>query len=136
MSGGTKGRRGGAITHGESMKRTKEWRAWCSMRKRCREKPHYVERGIKVCARWDSFAVFLEDIGRAPSEAHTLDRFPNPSGNYEPGNVRWATMLEQRHNRAPGAKVGRPWLGKKRNIPHKKNGGFAKKRLASDYMER
>lgn len=122
MSGGQKGRRGGAILHGEC--RSKEWRSWCSMRRRCREKPHYVKRGITVCARWESFAFFLEDVGRAPSEAHTLDRFPNPAGNYEPGNVRWATMLEQRHNRAPGAKVGRPWLGKKRDMKRGSDGRF------------
>jgi hypothetical protein len=125
--------------HGEIVGgvRSKEYQTWIGMRLRCKQKPHYVRRGIKVCDRWNlSFAAFLRDVGRAPSVEHTLDRYPNPNGNYEPGNVRWATMLEQRHNRAPGAKIARPWLGKKRNIPQRKDGRFSKKKKASDYMER
>jgi hypothetical protein len=117
MAGGTLGKRGGAIVHGEALgrQRSKEYRTWLSMRLRCRQKRHYIEHGVSVCERWrSSFAAFLADVGRAPSPEHTIDRWPNPAGNYEPGNVRWATMLEQRHNRRPGSRVGRPWLGKKR----------------------
>ena len=116
MAGGQPGKRGGAIFHGERIngKISKEYRAWTQMRRRCKKHPHYVSRGISVCEQWKQFSAFLVDVGRAPSPKHTLDRYPNPAGNYEPGNVRWATMLEQSHNRAPGAKVGRPWLGKKR----------------------
>jgi hypothetical protein len=131
MAGGTPGKRGGAILHGDHG--SKEWRAWAYMRKRCKDKPHYLAHGITVCARWrKSYAAFLSDVGRAPSAAHTLDRFPNPAGNYEPGNVRWATMLEQRHNRAPGAKVGRHWLGKKRNMARGTDGRFQRKGLRDD----
>lgn len=126
MAGGTKGQIGGAVSHGHAMNgRTREYRCWLSMRLRCRQKKHYIERGIKVCAEWDqSFDAFLAYIGPAPSSKHTIDRYPNPAGNYEPGNVRWATMLEQRHNRAPGAKVGRAWLGKKRNMKRGSDGRF------------
>lgn len=51
-------------------------------------------------AAWvDDFAQFLEDVGRCPSKSHSLDRFPDQNGNYEPGNIRWATSKEQCRNK-------------------------------------
>lgn len=130
MSGGQKGITGGATIHGEGggkgRPRSKEFRTWLSMRRRCKDKDHYVKHGITVCARWESsFPDFLADVGRAPSEKHTLDRFPNPLGNYEPGNVRWATMVEQRHNRRPH-QPSRHWKGKKRVVVRDEHGNFVK----------
>jgi hypothetical protein len=56
-------------------------------------------RGVVVCTAWRlSFATFLQDMGTAPSQEYSLDRYPNGAGNYEPGNVRWATPSEQQHN--------------------------------------
>lgn len=61
---------------------------------------YYGGRGIRVCERWvGSFDAFLEDVGPAPTSKHTIDRYPNPAGNYEPGNVRWATYVEQAQTR-------------------------------------
>jgi CENP-B N-terminal DNA-binding domain len=57
----------------------------------------YGGRGIVVCSRWrgtHGFANFLADVGVRP-HGKTLDRFPDRDGNYEPGNVRWATATEQ-----------------------------------------
>jgi hypothetical protein len=77
---------------------------WSNMRKRCYspsrdEYASYGGRGISICDRWrDSFADFLADVGERPSPQHSLDRIDN-DGNYEPGNVRWATKSEQLANR-------------------------------------
>jgi hypothetical protein len=57
----------------------------------------YGGRGIQFCFR--SFQEFYQHIGAKPTPAHSLDRWPNKNGNYEPGNVRWATIKEQLANR-------------------------------------
>lgn len=88
---------------------TPEWLAWKAMRERCRRKGHvqyedYGGRGIKVCARWNSFENFLTDMGKRPSDKHSLDRYPNNDGDYEPTNCRWATAKQQANNRRPKRK--------------------------------
>lgn len=45
-----------------------------------------------------SFEAFYAHIGDPPSPAHSIDRMNNSKG-YEPGNIRWATRLEQCNNR-------------------------------------
>jgi hypothetical protein len=60
---------------------------------------NYGGRGIRACPAWlESFEQFLADVGSRPSSAHSLDRINN-DGNYESGNVRWATKAEQAANR-------------------------------------
>ena len=79
------------------------WRSWHKMLERIRYpelNPHYV--GISICDRWEprqggSWENFLADMGERP-EGKSLDRI-KPDGNYEPGNCRWATPLEQSQNR-------------------------------------
>lgn len=83
----------------------KLYRCWKLMKSRCNNKnvPAYVRyggAGITVCKRWNnSFRNFREDVGLPPTMIHTLDRYPNNKGNYEPGNCRWATKSEQACNR-------------------------------------
>lgn len=85
------------------MSGTKTYAAWRGMHERCatnqkRVYPRYAGRGIQVCDRWASFDNFLADMGEAPPGL-SLDRIDN-DGNYEPGNCRWATLVEQCRNRS------------------------------------
>lgn len=88
-------------------------RAWSEMKRRCYNPTSpkyrlYGKRGVTVCRRWQTFRYFEQDIlaliGPKPSPDHSLDRYPLEDGNYEPGNVRWATRSQQGTNkRAYGA---------------------------------
>lgn len=97
----------GRLRHGGTSERahSPEYRSWINMRQRCRNPKnnryqYYGAIGVVVCDQWvDSFETFLTDMGPKPTPSHSIDRYPNPAGNYEPTNCRWATATEQRHNR-------------------------------------
>lgn len=88
-------------THG--MRYTTEYNSWQAMISRCTRKthqsyPYYGGRGISICKKWDSFENFIKDMGKKPTQQHTIDRIDNDK-NYTPNNCRWATKKQQAKNK-------------------------------------
>jgi len=53
---------------------------------------------LEIHPEWvESYSSFLAAVGRRPSVSYSLDRIENSEG-YVPGNVRWATRIEQANN--------------------------------------
>lgn len=95
----------GYKTHG--MSSTRIYNIWQHMKKRCNNPKisnykDYGGRGIKVFDEWNaSFESFYNYVSQLPhynEKGYSIDRINN-NGNYEPGNIRWATRQEQNSNK-------------------------------------
>ena len=109
-------------THGFSIGTASQkrfFKIYLSMIQRCTNpnNPDYKDyggRGIKVCDKWlESFENFIEDEWENYYKHElkygirdtSIDRWPDVNGNYEPENVRWATIEEQHRNMRTSAKT-------------------------------
>lgn len=65
----------------------------------------YGERGIKLHEDWKDPTVFVkwveDNLGEKPTPLHSINRIDN-DGNYEPGNVEWASPEVQARNKRTG----------------------------------
>jgi len=94
------------IFHKHGMSNHRLYNTWIGIRERCynpavRSYISYGARGIKMYEEWrDDVAAFVlwmeQNLGPCPS-GFSLDRIDNNRG-YVPGNLRWATALDQRRN--------------------------------------
>jgi hypothetical protein len=91
------------LTHGLTRNKTRpsEYTAFYNAKDRCINPQNnhyhlYGARGIQFC--FDSFEEFFAEVGKKPTPKHSLDRINN-NGNYEKGNIRWATIDQQVNNR-------------------------------------
>lgn len=94
--------------HGHATRRGGQsitYRSWNNMVQRCTN-PNRVDfqdryKDVPIHKGWlgvRGFETFLADVGKRPSKRHSLDRI-DPCRGYEPGNVRWATLLVQNRNK-------------------------------------
>lgn len=99
------------LTHGSCAHPA--YKIWSGVKKRCQNPDahaykHYGGRGISLADAWQAFEGFWADMGAAWKPGLTIER-EDVNGNYEPGNCRWATMLEQGGNKRNNRIIDTPW---------------------------
>lgn len=91
--------------HGQSNSRL--YRVWRQIINRCtrpkvKAYKNYGGRGIAICNEWrhdySAFHAYVSELEHYGENGYSLDRINN-DGNYEPGNLRWATHLQQANNK-------------------------------------
>jgi hypothetical protein len=102
----------GRFKHGLSHR--PEYKAYQDAKRRCtspncKDWSDYGGRGIKML--YTDFQHWLHDLGERPGPEYSVDRV-DVNGNYEPGNLRWATASEQIQNRRKSAASTDPETGK------------------------
>lgn len=107
-------------THG--MSETRIYREWAAMLDRCSTtvkspRRYHGNLGVRVCSEWKrDFTLFSRwALANGYGDDLTLDRYPDPYGDYEPSNCRWATRSQQQRNRR-NTKI-LEWRGQSKSIP-------------------
>jgi len=102
-------------THGYAIggKLHKLYALFYNVRSRCSNTnnegyPGYGGRGIKLFPLWENnplaFIHYVEQLDNCGKVGYSLDRIDN-DGNYEPGNLRWATQKQQNSNKRTNISV-------------------------------
>lgn len=98
--------RWGKNTNNKNTAGNPNYNRWSHMRNRCyiKDNPEYFRygaKGIRVFDEWladfhayDKYIMSLENAGKP---TYTIDRIDS-LGNYEPGNLRWASKKTQSRN--------------------------------------
>ena len=95
------------MNYKHGLRHTKLYPVWNMMIQRCYNPNNsryyaYGARGIRVYEPWlHNFSEFYEYVSKLPGFGKiemSLDRINNDKG-YEPGNIRWAQVLEQSNNK-------------------------------------
>lgn len=83
------------LTHGEARSghQSPEWRAY-----------HAMKQSGPVCERWQTYSVFLDDVGRRPTSGHNLSRLDDTQP-FDPANVAWLTSKQVSRNKKNAVKV-------------------------------
>jgi len=92
-----------STTHG--MRNHPQYQTWSNQKQRCRNEnvplyKNYGGRGISFSSEFEDFLVWLDYIEKLDDykkKGYTLDRIDN-DGNYEIGNLRWASRSTQSSN--------------------------------------
>lgn len=96
----------GIKRHGLTYTQEKVRNVWKNAKARCYSPTHpryslYGARGITMYPEWvhdlEAFYNYVTQLPHYGEPGRSLDRRDN-NGNYEPGNLRWATQKEQVHN--------------------------------------
>ena len=87
---------------GQPNARAAEYRIWSLIVQRCTNKDNpaysrYGGRGITICRRWLSYRNFLADMGRRPTDKHSVERKNNDKGYFK-ANCVWLLKKHQSRN--------------------------------------
>lgn len=114
--------------HNKGNRQSSTYTSWVEMRRRCTADTRWSRRGITYDPSWNSFSVFLSDMGIRPPKT-TLDRKDN-DGPYNKANCRWADSKTQVRN----SRTAKLKLSDVRSIrAMKASTGITNKKLAAQF---